>query len=86
MGLDGTLQSGRLDQPRSSFNGAPIMIIHADDVGAHDADGADGGLVEDVSGEVAKSKLVMRQKIMIKMMIKKMRHQSYGKQPHLWLI
>ena len=33
VGLDGALQSGRLDQPRSSFNGAPIMIIHADDGG-----------------------------------------------------
>ena len=41
VGLDGTLQSGRLDQPRSSFNGAPIMIIHTD--GADDADGDDGG-------------------------------------------
>ena len=55
--MDGTLQSGCLDQPRSSFNGAPIMIIHADDVDEHDADGADGVLVEDDSGEVAKSKL-----------------------------
>ena len=56
----------------------PIVIIHADDGGDDD-----DSLVEGDSVEVLKSRLMRR---MLKTMIKKMRHQSYANQPHLWLI
>ena len=62
----------------------PIVIIHADDGDGCDDGGDDvGGLIECDSVEVLKSRFM---RPMIKTMIKKMRHQSYANQPHLWLI